>query len=417
MSGPKVFASRHTKAWLRGPGATATRTVLTRAAMTRAAMVLVAALCMAGCTMDIATPVVPPPDPWDPALNTHPDSAAFQALLDRYTGEGLPGVVLLVRTPEGVWNGAAGFAQAEDGVPMQPSHRHYAASVTKMYTAAAVLLLAGDGRVDLDAPIRQYLPERVYGRVPNGREATVRQLLGHTSGIPDFDGSLAYEIDNLNDPLGDYPPDRLLGYLEGQAPFSAPGAHYWYSNANYVLLALLLDEVTGQPHAQVIHDRVFAPLGLDATYYREAGGVMSVPGLVNSYEDVAGDAHLMNVSDLARKGAQIAYGQSGVIATSADYADFLEALLGGQLLDPALLAEMESHTRCDCYGLGLSFRDTPFGTAIGHDGSDVGARSEVRRFPGLDATLVLLVNGAGGAVDDLFDRLWSDAMAAALAGL
>ncbi|MEJ2185946.1 MAG: serine hydrolase [Gemmatimonadota bacterium] len=413
MGGRKVSESGRAEARPRGPGP---GTAVTRTVATQVALVLAAALCIAGCTMDIATPVVPPPDPWDPALNTHPDSAAFQALLDRYAGEGLPGVVLLVRTPEGVWNGAAGFAQAEAGVPMQPAHRHYAGSVTKMYTAATVLLLAGEGQIQLDAPIRQYLPERVYGRVPNGREATVRQLLGHTSGIPDFDGSLAYEIDNLNDPLGDYQPERLLGYLEGQAPFSAPGAHYWYSNANYFLLALILEEVTGLPHAQVIHDRVLAQLGLDATYYREAAGVTSVPGLVNSYEDVAGDAHLMNVSDLARHGAQIAYGQSGIMATSADYADFLEALLGGQLLDPAMLAEMESHTRCDCYGLGLSFRDTEYGKAIGHDGSDVGARSEVRRFPGLDATLVLLVNGAGGAVDDLFDQLWDDAMAAALAG-
>ena len=107
---------------------------------------------------------------------------------------------------------------------MRPTHRHFAASVTKMYTAAAVMLLVEDGLIDLDARISQYLPESVYGPVPNGAGATVRHLLGHTSGIPDFGGSLAYDLDTLNDPMGSYPPDRMLAYTHGQSAVFAPGA-------------------------------------------------------------------------------------------------------------------------------------------------------------------------------------------------
>jgi D-alanyl-D-alanine carboxypeptidase len=394
---------------------TASSRTWTSSVMAGAALSL--ALCLTACTLDVVAPVEPPPEQWDPAWNTHPDSAAFQALLDGYARNGLPGAVLMVRTPRGSWNGAAGFARIETGVRMRPMHRHYAGSLTKMFTATATLLLAEEGRIDLDAPIRELLPGRIYGRVPNGREVTVRQLLGHTSGIPDFDGSLDYDLDSLNDPFGDYPPDRLLGYIEGQAAFSRPGEHYWYSNANYVLLALVLEEVTGLSHAVVLRDRVLRSLGLDATYYGPDPATTAIPGLVNSYEDVVGDGRVMNMSDLAQHAARIAYGQSGLVATSADLVVFLEALLGGRVLGPEMLAEMQARTRCDCYGLGLGFLDTRWGLAVGHGGSDVGSRAEARRFPDLDATLVLLVNGAGGALDDLFDRLWEAAMEVALAGL
>ncbi|HSG27555.1 MAG TPA: serine hydrolase, partial [Candidatus Krumholzibacterium sp.] len=97
--------------------------------------VLLAVALVAGCTIDVLAPVTDPPDSWDAASNTHPDSLLFQRILDRRVREGLPGVVLYVRTPEGVWNGAAGYAKLETSVPMTPTHRHYAASVTKMYTA------------------------------------------------------------------------------------------------------------------------------------------------------------------------------------------------------------------------------------------------------------------------------------------
>ncbi len=117
------------------------------------ALPLCAILWTGACTLDIAAPFEPPPDSWDPALNTHPDGASFQKLLDGYVYEGLPGAVLFVRTPEGLWNGSAGYARLEASDPMTPAHRHFAASMTKMYTASAVMLLAQDGLIDLDAKI------------------------------------------------------------------------------------------------------------------------------------------------------------------------------------------------------------------------------------------------------------------------
>jgi D-alanyl-D-alanine carboxypeptidase len=287
-----------------------------------------------------------------------------------------------------------------------------------MYTAAAVLLLAEDGLMEMDAPISTYLPESVYGPVPNGERATVRQLLSHTSGIPDFSGDLAYDLDFLNDPFGSYSTDRLLSYLHGQSPVFAPGAGYFYSNANYLLLALIMDHVTGGSHAEVIRRRILEPLHLEATYYKSQPGYPRPPGLVNSYQDVAGDGRLMNVSDLAVYSLQIFSGNAGLIATSADFATFIEALLDGSIVGPASLSAMRSWGERSRYGLGLNFIETPYGLGIGHSGGDSGALAQVRRFPERGATLVLLANGGdSGVTDRLFRRLWEEVTDAALSGL
>lgn len=372
----------------------------------------------ASCTMDVPTPIESPLETWDTALNTHPDGPALQDLLDRYVREGLPGVVLFVRTPQGQWNGAAGYAKIETAEPMLPTHLHHAASITKMYTATAVLILVEDGLIDLDARISQYLPESVYRDIPNGDQATVRQLLNHTSGIRDFGSNLAYDLDFFNDPKGSYPPDRLLSYLHGQSPFSSPGTSYFYSNANYMLLAMIMDNVTETGHASVISKRILQPLDLGATYYKNEPGYPRPPGLVNSYEDIAGDGRLMNVSDLAVHNAEIFMGNAGLMASSADFAGFIEGLLDGQLIGQELLSEMQAWGERSHYGLGLNFIETPYGPGIGHSGGDFGVLSRVRHFPDVDATFVLLVNaGDNGAIGGLFDQLWDEAMQTSLGDL
>jgi D-alanyl-D-alanine carboxypeptidase len=379
---------------------------------------MIAAVLVTSCTLDIAAPIVPPPDAWDPASNTHADSLDFQELLDRYVQDGIPGVVLFVRTPEGRWNGAAGLAKIETADPMTPTHRHFAASVTKMYTATAVMLLAEDGLIDLDARISQYLPEGVYGRISNASESTVRQLLGHTSGIQDFTAILAYELDTLNDPMGSYPPGRLLSYVHDEPSLFAPGKGCFYSNTNYVLLALLVDHVTEASHADFISERILGPLDLDATYYKNESGYPRPPGLVNSYQDLAGDGRLVNVSDVTVHYTGMYIGNTGLIATSADFAEFIEALLGGQVVSRESLEQMKARPQSERFGLGLQFKDTPYGPGIGHAGGDLGIRSEIRHFPDVEATLVLLMNaGEDGVTGRLFNDLWYEAMKTSLEGL
>jgi CubicO group peptidase (beta-lactamase class C family) len=126
----------------------------------------------------------------------------------------------------------------------------------------------------------------------------------------------------------------------------------------------------------------------------------------------------MNVSDMTIHAAGVFMGNAGLIATSADFAVFIEALLDGHVIGQESLAEMLEPTKSLRYGLGLHFTETPYGLGIGHNGSDFGVLSEVRRFPDVDATLVLLVNGGdSGITARLFNRLWDEAMQTALGGV
>jgi hypothetical protein len=154
-------------------------------------------------------------------------------------------VVLFIQTPQGIWNGAAGFSEMETSTRMKPVNLFDAASVTKIYTAAAIMLLVEDRVLELDANISRYLPDTVYGRLPNGTSATVRQLLDHTSGIPDFSGTPRYMADLYADPMGEYPVEKLLGYVYEQSPVGPAGTVSSYSNTNYFLLAMMQDSGCG----------------------------------------------------------------------------------------------------------------------------------------------------------------------------
>lgn len=388
-----------------------------RTAVRLLSIILVVVSTLPGCTLTVTAPLDPPANHWDPGLNTHPRGAAFQQALEQHVADGLPGVVLYVSTPEGIWCGGSGYARVESGTPMLPTHLHHTASVTKMYTAAAVMRMVEEGAIDLDAKIEDLLPAGALRGIPNAGEATVRHLLGHTSGIPDFSGSLRYELDTLNDPMGRYPPGRMLSYLRGQSRIFPAGTGYFYSNANYLLLALILDHATDSGHAEIISQQVLAPLDLSDTFYKNEPEYPRPPGLVNSYQDLTGAGQLVNGSDLAVHDAEESMGYAGVIATASDLARFLDGLLDGGLLTQATIEEMLTPTESERYGLGLSLMETPYGLAVGHSGGSFGVQAQVRRFPEREATLVLLSNGGDAGVPKrLFLRLWQEVTALAFPG-
>jgi D-alanyl-D-alanine carboxypeptidase len=368
-------------------------------------------LCLVSCLFSVACTLscrssVSGPDA--STRNTHPDSTLFQGLLDRYVGEGMPGVVLYVETPEGLWNGAAGYAKIETSTRMLPTHLHDAASVTKVYTAAAVMLLVEDSVIALDAEISRYLPDTVYGRLPNGTSATVRQLLDHTSGIPDFGGTPRYMADLYADPMGQYPVEKLLGYVYEQPPAGPAGTVHCYSNTNYFLLAMIMDNVVGN-HAKIINERILQPLGLKATYYKNESGLPQPPGPVNAYHYFEEYDSLMNMTAINEHLAEFFMGNAGLIASSADFAGFIKNLLGGKVVGPESLAAMRDS------GCGLNVTETGYGKGIEQSGSDFGSLIQVVHFPDSKSTIVLLMNaGDSGIFGSLFWNLWGEAMNAAL---
>ena len=238
------------------------------------------------------------------------------------------GAVALVRTDAGIERDA--FGEAEPGRPADPHDRFHIQSTTKTFVSTVVLQLVGERRLSLQDTMGDLLP----GVLRAVRPITVRQLLNHSSGL-------------LGDSIG-----------PGQ-PVFPPGTRFFYSNANYVLLGQIVEEVTGRPLERVVLDRIFRPLDLDDTSYGTAaiGSPDEVPWL--GYPVVTFPVR----------------GNAGIVSTVDDVATFFAALLGGKLLRPDLMADM-THTieGEEGYRVGLGiFRDElSCGVAWGHGGDGDG---------------------------------------------
>ena len=152
-----------------------------------------------------------------------------------------PGAILHVQSPKlGRWSGAAGLGRVAPAEPMRPGDRFRAGSIVKTFVSVAVLQLAERGRLSLDARLPEVLPASVTGRVANAADITVRMLLGHRAGIPDWDGP-AVDEQVARDPAKVWKVGELLDLAAAKPPVFAPGTSFSYSNTDYTLLGLIIE--------------------------------------------------------------------------------------------------------------------------------------------------------------------------------
>jgi D-alanyl-D-alanine carboxypeptidase len=243
-------------------------------------------------------------------------------------------------------------------------------SNTKAFTAVVVLQLVGEGKIALDAPVDTYLRGLVRGDGIDGRRITVRQLLQHTSGLPNY-------VKYLAEDSRYYTPRDLLGLaLRHKADF-APGTRWEYSNTNYVLAGLIIQKVTGRPLAEEMDRRIIKRIGLRHTYFPAPGDVTVREPHPKGYDRDSAGAPLRDVTELDPSWGWAA-GQ--LISTDSDLNRFFTALLSGRLLPAAQLAQMRTTVPAGApfasgarYGLGLV--STPLscgGVYWGHGGSTTG---------------------------------------------
>jgi D-alanyl-D-alanine carboxypeptidase len=288
--------------------------------------------------------------------------------------DGYPAALAAVEGRDGrVRDYTAGTGDLETGAAVPVNGQVRAGSNTKSFTAAIVLQLVGEGKVKLDEPIETYLPGLVRGDGIDGNRITVRDLLQHTSGLPDYVQSLGMNPFEIRDTYYN-PRDMLDLALSRKAAFE-PGAKWQYSNTNYVLAGLLVEKVTGRPFGEEITDRIIRPLGLKDTYWPNVGERGLRGTHPNGYASTTPGGPL---EDITRLDPSQAWAAGQLVTSPRDLSRFFSALLGGEVLGAAELKEMTTTvpaaegatTPGTEYGLGL-FR-TPLscgGDLWGHGGS------------------------------------------------
>lgn len=315
------------------------------------------------------------------APNPRPD-AVQQGLDALLPSDGLPAALASVTDRAGhTRTYTAGVGDLATGSKVPRDGQVRIGSNTKTFTAVVVLQLVGEGKIRLDAPVDTYLPGLVRGDGIDGRHITVRQLLQHTSGLPNYSNYLGEDVRY-------FAPRELLGIaLQHKADF-APGTDWKYSNTNYVLAGLIVEKVTGHPLAREMDRRIIKRIGLHHTYFPSPGDATIREAHPKGYYRDSADAAPVDVTEIDPSWGWAA-GQ--LVSTDSDLNRFFTALLSGDLLKDAQLTQMRTGTEpADAtfgpgarYGLGLVSKPLPCGGLYwGHGGS----------FPGYETR--------GGATDD-----------------
>ena len=309
-----------------------------------------------------SSPLWAPPGTADLSVQT---ADKLQAAIDQWVEQGsLTGMTAAVVTPDGVWSGAAGVDGA--GTPLQPDSALSLQSISKTYTAAEVMLLAGRGLVDLDAPITDYV------EVPfDTQGATVRQVLAMRSGFPDYtteasQTAIAEDLDREWTV-----PGALATLPENAEGLGTVGGPPRYNNLNYQLLTELVAKVTNKSFAQALRADLLDPAGLQRTWV-QTGETPTAPLTVGgqaAYADIVDPAGPFMPS---RSFASFTLGAGSVAADAADVARWGYQLYGGQVIDSTLVTQMEADPQSEpnvgLYGLGTIVMSDDLVLMVGHAG-------------------------------------------------
>ncbi|MGG2065455.1 serine hydrolase domain-containing protein [Bacillus sp. S14(2024)] len=308
---------------------------------------------------------------------------------------GFPGI--LAKTSEGgkTWGYAAGVANLSTKKPMKTDFRFRVGSVTKTFTATVVLQLAGENRLNLDAPLEKWLPGVIQGNGYDGKQITIRQILNHTSGIADYLKSK--DVDMMNTKKT-YTAEEIVKIGLSLPPDFAPGKGWSYSNTGYVLLGILIEKVTGNSYAEEIENRIIEPLELSNTFL--PGNSSVIPGTKHARGYIQPDG-ASELKDVTYYNPSIASSAGDMISTADDLNKFFSSLLGGKLLKEQQLKQMlttvpTGRAEINGYGLGIYETKLPSGASIwGHTGGIPGFVTFAGGTLGGKHTLAVNLNSTG----------------------
>ena len=299
------------------------------------------------------------------------------------------GSVLVAKDQSVLLNRGYGYADAEWKIPNTPTTKFRLGSVTKQFTAAAIMRLVEQGRLDLDAPIKRYMPDAptTWDRV------TVRLLLTHQAGIPNFTAFPDYGQTQAHDTS----PEALVARFRDKPLDFVPGSRFSYSNSGYALLGYLLERVSGQAYSTFLKSSFFEPLGMSATGVDD--NALILPQRASGY--VIRGGQLQNADYLSMT---VPYAAGAIYSTTVDLLKWERALFGGKILSPASLQLMTKPVTSG-YGFGL-FALTRYGSRVFYHSGDIeGFNAMLAYYPDQKITVAVLGNMKSGAPEEIAEYL------------
>jgi CubicO group peptidase (beta-lactamase class C family) len=291
----------------------------------------------------------------------------------------VPGAsVLVIQENVPIFRRAYGLADIERRVTSTPTSNYRLASITKQFTAAAILLLAEDGRLTLDDSVCKWLP--TLPEAANG--IVIRHLLTHTSGLIDYEDAIA---DGTTAQLQDA---DVLHLLEAQnRTYFPPGNDFRYSNSGYSILALLVERASGRDFASFLHERIFKPLGMRTTVAYQKS-ISTIPERAYGYS-AQNQSWLRTDQSLTCA----VLGDGGIYSSIDDLAKWDAALYDNRLLRPeSLRLAFTPATKTDDPAVQYSFGWRITGETVWHSGETLGFRNVIVRYPQRHFTVIVLTN-------------------------
>jgi D-alanyl-D-alanine carboxypeptidase len=337
------------------------------------------------CMGAMSAPPVQAQTPGRSALVARIDTLANATL----AAERAPGITLAVlHGSDTLVIRGYGLADVENQVPVTDQSVFRIGSVTKQFTAAAVMKQVEQGRIRLEATVADYLPDYPAP----GRAVTIHQLLNHTSGIPSYTdlGPRFWERSRL-----DLTHDELLELFANEPLQFEPGTRSAYNNSAYYLLGMVLEAVSGESYAEHLQRTLLQPLGLTQTMY--CGAAEIIPHRAAGYD--VDDGRLVNAAPLSMNQP----GAAGALcSTPRDMVRWARALVSGRVVSPESYARMTEPTRLiDAqtvpYGYGLALGRLGDANVVEHGGGINGFGSMLAHYPDHDVTVAVVVNGPAGA--------------------
>ena len=341
------------------------------------------------------------------ALGAQQADTSFAARIDRLiasnASQTAPGCALGVsRDGKPVLERAFGMAELEHGTPNTPATIFEAGSVAKQFTAAAVVLLALEGKLRLDDPVRKYITE-----LPDyGAPLTIRHLLNHTGGVRDWGSVL--ELTGFGRGSRVISQTLAMDVITHQKGIDfVPGAEYSYTNSGYTLLSTIAERVSGKSLAAFTAERFFTPLGMTNTRWRDDYRRL-VPGRAQAYASMPGGAWRLEMPFMN------VYGNGGLLTTVGDLLKW-NAMLDSRSLGGALVDSLERPGRLNdgreiSYALGLMVTSYKGKRQVAHSGSTAGYNAYLTRFPEARLSVAVLCNGPVGNPTQLALRVVDEAI-------